>query len=1359
MSSPKKAEVYSTSDGVETRIGSKADAPGKEDGKKDGKEVQGPLSSASQVFSEFGRSRKVTLYRIFGVICSVVSGTAYPVMAFYFSKSFEKLGAQAASGGSSFMDEIVELALSFVVLGAVGFVFLVLQSAFLEIAASESAADYKIRWFNALLRQDMAYYDIKDVSAQATIVAASAAKYKKGTGRKLGEGIQFTTTVIGGFIFAFWMSWRVSLVVLVTVPLMAGASIFVMTVNTKQTENKNKTYAETGGIVYTTISAIRTVFSLNATETMITKFEKATQKVYDNSVSFTYLVGLGNGAMMGSFIASYIVLTLYGSYLLYSDVEKDGCDPSNMLGNPDSPYFNKPCGAVGLEVFGALMGISFGAMGLAQISNAIEAFMAARAACHPALEAINRTVKNDEDNYVEDVEAPPAVVSEKRSEIALPKYVIDSSSTEGKKPNTVSGEIEFTNVSFAYPTRPNTLVFNGLSLKIEAGKTVALVGPSGGGKSTTVAMLERFYDPTSGSITLDGVDLREINVRWLRDNIGLVSQEPVLFARTIYENLAYGMSGATEEDIIRAAKSANAHDFISQFPNGYHTEVGDKGAQLSGGQKQRIAIARVLLKNPKILLLDEATSALDSESEYVVQEALDDLMGKGNRTTIVIAHRLSTIRNADVIAVVKDGRVVETGSHDELVKTKGSEYGKLVEAQAPKKVESGSALATPDSFALLNDGITKAQISFHDVNFHYPSRPNNKIFKGLNLNIKQGETLAIVGPSGGGKSTVVQMVERFYDPLEGSVKYEGTDLKELNIKWYRDQIGFVSQEPTLFNTTIGENIRYGYAKATQAEIEEAAKQANAHDFIMSFPNGYKTDVGENATQVSGGQKQRIAIARAILKKPKILILDEATSALDNESEKIVQGAIDKLMRSKNQTIIVIAHRLSTIQDADRIAVIADGVLQEIGSHNELIQKPNGRYKRLVTFQDMTGNEKKKTIDSKDDDDDDHLIDVSVHGNDEEEDEDKKKAKIQSKRAKVLAKEDLGLFFVGAIGAILAGLVFPGWGVVFAYMIDLLFHPVFPCDEEILQADEIPDYLEGYASCQEYWDYESDWLKDMALDVTWGWVGLCGATIIGNVLLFYGFGTATERMNKRVRDAVFTALMRQDISYYDTHSVAKLSSQIEDDAAMIASFSGEPIRTLWMTVASVLVGLVLSFYYMWPFALVTLAILPAMGFGAYMEMKMYMGEDEGADAPEEGKDSAGSIVVETLLSIRTVASLTIEQLRTKEYTAALQREDPASVKTNLLKGLATGVGFLVQLWGMGLMFWWGGWLLDNYSSTYDSLGFYISMFALLFSLSGLSVAMMGATDQAKAKKAAERIFALIDRESPINSLSDAGKKEV
>jgi ABC-type multidrug transport system, ATPase and permease components len=384
---------------------------------------------------------------------------------------------------------------------------------------------------------------------------------------------------------------------------MAGSGAYMMTVTTKQTERKNKDYAETGGIVYATISAIRTVFSLNAAETMIEKFKQATKKSYEDSVSFTYLVGFGNGAMMASFLVSYIVLTLYGSFLLFSEVGKNGCDPSSTLDNNEL-YYNEACRTTGTEVFGALMGVSFGAMGLAQISNAMEAFMGARAACHPALEAINRKVDTNAANG-NDVEA--LVSKAHRSDMALPKYVIDSTSEAGKKPSSIDGEIEFKNVSFAYPTRPDSLVFNGLSLKIEAGKTVALVGPSGSGKSTTVSMLERFYDPTSGSITLDGTDIRDINVQWLRDHIGLVAQEPILFARSIKENIAYGMKGATEQDIIDVAKSANAHDFIMQFPNGYETQVGDKGAQLSGGQKQRIAIARVLLKNPKILLLDEVS--------------------------------------------------------------------------------------------------------------------------------------------------------------------------------------------------------------------------------------------------------------------------------------------------------------------------------------------------------------------------------------------------------------------------------------------------------------------------------------------------------------------------------------------------------------------------------------------------------------------------------------------------------------------------------------------------------------------------------------------------------------------------------
>jgi len=200
-------------------------------------------------------------------------------------------------------------------------------------------------------------------------------------------------------------------------------------------------------------------------------------------------------------------------------------------------------------------------------------------------------------------------------------------------------------------------------MTIEPGKVTAIVGPSGCGKSSIISLLLRFYDPESGQITLDGTDIRDIHLKSLRNQISLVGQEPVLFQGTVAENIAHGAPGATVEQITEAAKAANAHNFIKEFPMGYETQVGEKGGKLSGGQKQRIAIARAIIRDPKILLLDEATSALDSTSEKVVQKALDRVM-KG-RTTVVIAHRLSTIKNADKIIVIHNGSVVEQGSHDE----------------------------------------------------------------------------------------------------------------------------------------------------------------------------------------------------------------------------------------------------------------------------------------------------------------------------------------------------------------------------------------------------------------------------------------------------------------------------------------------------------------------------------------------------------------------------------------------------------------------------------------------------------------------------------------------------------------------
>ena len=273
------------------------------------------------------------------------------------------------------------------------------------------------------------------------------------------------------------------------------------------------------------------------------------------------------------------------------------------------------------------------------------------------------------------------------------------------------------------------------------------------------------------------------------------------------------------------------------------------------------------------------------------------------------------------------------------------------------------------------------------------------------------------------------MIERFYDPNEGEILYHGTDLKALNVNWYRSQLSYVGQEPVLFNMTIAENISFGYHEVSRADIEEAARQANAHDFIVQLPDGYDTLIGARGIQLSGGQKQRVAIARALVRKPRVLILDEATSALDNESESIVQEAINRLMSSKDLTVIVIAHRLSTIRNADKIALIAEGKVVEYGSHDDLIEKPNGRYKRL-----FDSSKRRSTIESMGLKKDEKKDNAEKEEDEEIDWEAKMKAEeanaFSLSRARQMAAPDVGYMFFGSIGALIAGGVFPMMGVLF-----------------------------------------------------------------------------------------------------------------------------------------------------------------------------------------------------------------------------------------------------------------------------------------------------------------------------------------
>ncbi|MFY7829255.1 MAG: ABC transporter ATP-binding protein [Flectobacillus sp.] len=446
----------------------------------------------------------------------------------------------------------------------------------------------------------------------------------------LAEFFRQIFTLIGGICLIIYFSGKLTLFMLSTFPVLVVAAFFFGKFIRKNSKKVQDELAQTNVIVEETLQSVNVVKAFTNETFEVNRYTTSLEKVLNWA--------LRTATFRGSFI-SFIIFVLFGA--IVGVVWYGG----HLVQNHELT-FDK---LLTFIIYTGFIGGSVGGLGdiYAQIQRTI-------GASERILEIL------DEEGEI--------------------------STTETVTPVHVKGEIVYDNVAFAYPSRPDVQVLKNISLKVEAGKKIALVGYSGGGKSTIVGLLLRYYRLNSGKISVDGQDIQSYNLTALRQNIAVVPQEVMLFGGTIRENIAYGKPNATQTEIIEAARKANALDFIDSFPEKFDTVVGERGVKLSGGQRQRIAIARAILKDPAILVLDEATSALDSESEKLVQDALDKLMQ--NRTTIIIAHRLATIRNVDTIYVLRDGEIAESGSHEELLNQEEGIYANLVKLQYESSILS-----------------------------------------------------------------------------------------------------------------------------------------------------------------------------------------------------------------------------------------------------------------------------------------------------------------------------------------------------------------------------------------------------------------------------------------------------------------------------------------------------------------------------------------------------------------------------------------------------------------------------------------------------------------------------------------------
>ena len=562
-------------------------------------------------------------YLVAGLFGAVLLGASFPILGYLLAAM---IGIFFNPSPTDMMTRAAYYAYLFLAVAASQLIGVYLAQYCFGVMTEKLARRVREKSFLKMLQMEVTWFD-RSENTPGTLsqqLATDCMMVKALTGERASTSASQIVTFVVSFAIAFYQCWEMTLVMVGLFPVIGMAFALQHKFVTSAAGASMTATNEAGSVASQTLLNIRTIHAFSLEGISAVSFEKNLVEPLKQFIKKGTVTGLGMGFSQLVILSGAGLAYYTGGQLV-------------LLGR-----------ATFTQVIAVILTIMLGAIGLGQF----------------AADASDK--------------AEALTAAKKIQKLWQLKTTITAMNEDGEVLREVKGDIVLKNVCFSYPMRPDHQVYNNMNLTIEAGQTVALVGPSGCGKSTVVALIERFYDPSAGSVLLDGKDIKSLRVSWLRQQIGLVSQEPVLFIGSIADNIAYGKENATIEEIEAAARMANAHDFIAAFPDGYQTQVGEKGVQLSGGQKQRVAIARAIVRDPKILILDEATSALDSASEQVVQAALDNLLILKKRTTIVIAHRLSTIKKADKIVVLSDGVVVEQGTHDELLLNSDGAYSALV---------------------------------------------------------------------------------------------------------------------------------------------------------------------------------------------------------------------------------------------------------------------------------------------------------------------------------------------------------------------------------------------------------------------------------------------------------------------------------------------------------------------------------------------------------------------------------------------------------------------------------------------------------------------------------------------------------